>query len=182
MSRQVSLEVIWAIRDCRTLNAQEKSLLWAIESRGIHYGTWETVAADAGMKKDAYYRWRRSLEAKGVLSVTERPGKTTVHEVNADWFVNETLPGKQNEGAGKLGRTLPRITNDPSGNAVMKDNLRETVRSPLRRVTTLPFRTGRLVRAGEIPWDESIEWTDQDCAPLTAWDRVGMERAQARSY
>jgi hypothetical protein len=178
---KVRLEVMWAIRDCRTLNAQEKALLWAIESRGIHYGTWETVAADAGMKKDAYYRWRGDLESKGVLSVTERPGRTTVHEVNADWFDNETLPGIRNEGVGNLQTTLPAIQNDLSGNAVMKDDYEgDPVRGPLK-VTTLPLRTGRLLRAGDIPWDDSGEWTDQDCAPLNAWDRVALERAGARS-
>ncbi|WP_248581174.1 hypothetical protein [Nocardioides sp. InS609-2] len=176
----MSLDVIWAIRDCRTLNAQEKALLFAIESRGVHYGTWETVAADAGMKKDGYYRWRGELEAKGVLSVTERPGKTTVHQVNAAWFDNETLAGIQNEVSGKPGNTLPEIQNDPSGISVMKGIYEgDHVSGPLK-ATTLPLRNERLVRAGDIPWDEP-EWTEQDCAPLNAWDRVALERAGAHS-
>jgi hypothetical protein len=187
---------MWDIRDCRTLNAQEKALLWAIESRGIHYGTWETVAADAGMKKDAYYRWRGSLEAKGVLSVTERPGTTTLHEVNADWFDKESLPGIPNEDVGKSGRTNPRKQNALSGHPVMegdqeghpvrgvlKIDIQEKEPSSSLRTKRL-LRAGditRLVRAGDIPWDEPTEWTEQDCVPSSAWDRGRMERAGARS-
>ena len=119
MSRAVRLEVLWSIRDCRTLCAQEKVLVWAIESRGVHYGTWETVAADAGMKRDAYYRWRGQLEAKGVLTVTERPGRTTVHEVNADWFTLDTPTGIRNEDNGIPEGTLTASRKDRCGIPVM---------------------------------------------------------------
>jgi hypothetical protein len=179
MTRSVRLEVLWAIRDSRTLNAQEKALLWAVESRGVHYGTWQTVAADAGMKKDAYYKWRGRLEAKGVLQVTERPGRTTVHEVKAEWFNAETVPGIANEPSGNPGLTIPDLAKDLSGNLVMKVNHEGDPERGPQEVVTL--RSGRLIRAGDIPWDEPIEWLEQDCAPLSAWDRVEAERASARS-
>lgn len=122
MSRQVNLEVVWAIRDSRSLNASEKSLLWAVESRGVHYGTWETVAADAGMKRDAYYRWRRGLEARGVLSVTERPGKTTLHEVNGEWFAKTDRPEIANDPSGDTVKTRAENRKHPSGHAVMEED------------------------------------------------------------
>lgn len=167
LSHPVRLEVLWAIRDCRSLNAQEKALLWAIESRGVHYGTWETVAADAGMKRDAYYRWRGGLEDKGVLSVTERPGRTTVHEVNADWFADDTLPGFRNEGYGLPARTLTAFRNDPSRNPVIEGNYEGDPLRGHQKVTPL-------LRAGDIPYhfEDDFEWTERDSAPISAWDRV----------
>lgn len=145
----------------------------------MHFGTWETVAADAGMRKDAYYRWRGSLEEKGVLSVTERPGTTTVHEVNADWFAKATIPENENDPSGKGGNALPGNENDPSGDAAMKGNhegdpgrglLRSTYPEVKRLGATIYLR---LVRAEEmstterhsiigiLPVSERLEWNDK---------------------
>lgn len=121
-SRSVRLDVLWAIRDSRDLKAPEKALLWAVESRGVHYGTWRTVAADAGMKKDAYYAWRARLEAKGALRVTERPGRTTVHEVNAEWFGITGSAESHNGDSGKSEKTFRESAKDPSEISVMKEN------------------------------------------------------------
>lgn len=174
-TRTMRAPVMWAIRDCRLLNAQEKALLWAIESRGVHYGTWETVAADAGMKRDAYYNWRPRLVAKGVLSATTRPGRTTLHEVDAAWFDNPTLPGSANQLVGNTGNTHLANQNDPSGNAVMKeDHEGDPARGP-SKVTIPHTRKGRLIHPSEIEWVEPEGWTLEDCAPLSAWDRVRSE-------
>jgi hypothetical protein len=167
--RNMRPPVMWAIRDCRFLNASEKALLWAVESRGVHYGTWETVAADAGMKRDAYYRWRQSLEAKGVLSVTTRPGRTTLHRVNAEWFDNPTLLASPNQLVEHNGKTHPAKQNKPSANAVMKeDHEGDPVRGPSKVTITRP-RKSRLLRADELEWVEPAEWAMEDLLP---WDRV----------
>src|SRR5262249_29713154 len=113
MSRAMRAEVLWAIRDCRTLNAREKSLLYAVETRGVHFGTWETVAADAGLGRDGFYSCRRRLEARGALMVTERPGRTTLHEVNADWISNETLAETRNDPYGNASHGATESRNDP---------------------------------------------------------------------
>lgn len=155
--------VVWAIRDSRVLNASEKALLWAIESRGIHYGTWETVANDAGMKRDAYYKWRQSLEAKGVLSVTTRPGRTTLHRVNADWFDDPTIPDSPNELVGDSGPTRTAKPMDPAGIAVMKgDHEGDPERGPSKETISVP-RTRRLIRADQIEWVEPEDWSMFDC-------------------
>lgn len=74
-------EVMWLIRDSRELTAPEKALLWAVESRGVAHGTWETVANDAGVGRTAFYRLRKELAQRGALEVRERPGTTTTYRV-----------------------------------------------------------------------------------------------------
>lgn len=145
-------EVLWAIRDSRALKAADKAFLYAVETRGTAYGTWETVAADAGMKRDAYYTTRRRLESYGVLSVTERPGRTTVHEVNADWFHHETLPEIPNDPSGLAAQGVTEIRNNPSGFSVMKE---EQEGYPVRGTLK------KLLRPSDL-------------GPLTAWDRVAI--------
>jgi hypothetical protein len=158
-------EVVWAIRDSRALNAAEKAFLYAVETRGTAYGTWQTVAADAGMKRDAYYATRRRLAKSGALTVTERPGRTTVHEVNAAWFRCDTVTDSRNEPetppvtrvskipndrSGNPVMRVSEIPNDPSGISAMKEELEG---DPVRGLLKKPIRVS-------------------DLPPLNAWDRA----------
>lgn len=77
-------EVIWAIREARTLGAEQKAILWAVESRGISHGAIENVAKDCGMTEERFRKYRKQLAEDGFLDITERPGRTTLHRVNAD--------------------------------------------------------------------------------------------------
>lgn len=81
-SKDMSNQTMWNIRDARGLNANEKALLWAIESRGITFTAWQTTAEDAGMKKDVFYRTRAALIKKGLLKAGLRKDDTTVYRVN----------------------------------------------------------------------------------------------------
>lgn len=155
---------MWAIRDSRALNAQEKALLWAVESRGIHYGSWETVASDAGMKRDAYYKWRKSLQDKGVLSVTERPGKTTVHEVDAEWFALDATAGNTNEPSGNLALTQTVETNNRSGNLVMKEDHEGDPRKGS------PKNDHKVKRLGGKTYLRMVRTEE-----MNAWDRIELD-------
>lgn len=80
-NQQTRLTVVDMIRDAQ-LPANVKALLWAVESRGCHYGRWQTLAADAGLSKNAYYRAKAKAEALGLLKVTRRYDASNVTTVN----------------------------------------------------------------------------------------------------
>lgn len=84
MSKSMRNEVMWAIRDDHTLAYDEKSLLWAVESRGEARRTWKGMSKDSGLPKNRLYDVRRALKERGVLDVTERPGTTTLYRVLPD--------------------------------------------------------------------------------------------------
>lgn len=153
--------VLWAIRDSRALSAPEKALLYAVETRGVHYGTWETVAADAGMKRDAYYRWRARLETRGVLSVTERPGRTTVHEVNADWFSLDTIPANAKDPSEEPAPTVTANKKDRSGDSATEGNYEG------HHVSGDLSRKKKLVRVGEPIYLRLVRPNE-----MNAWDRA----------
>lgn len=77
--------VVWAIRDARGLNQDEKALLWAIESCGIAIKKWQTLAADAGdMTKDRFYRARKSLVTKSLIRVVRKYNDVSEYVVLAE--------------------------------------------------------------------------------------------------
>jgi hypothetical protein len=90
-------EVIFAIRNARGLDANEKSILLVVESRGVAFGTAETIAADCGMGDNRFYKWRRRLIERGLLDATERVGTTTKYRVNSTG-VAELVPPPQSVG------------------------------------------------------------------------------------
>lgn len=99
-------EVVFAIRDARGFDANEKTILFVVESRGTAYGTAETIAADCGMGDNRFYKWRRRLIDLGVLEATERHGSTTEYRVNADalrTFGSSQIGGLPETGSPQIG-------------------------------------------------------------------------------
>lgn len=80
-SKNMTVQVIWNIRDARGINANEKTFLFVVASRGIMYSEWQTAAADMGMSKDTYYRTRSALIKKGLIKEGLRKDTTTVYRI-----------------------------------------------------------------------------------------------------
>ena len=68
-----SMETVWAVRDARGLNANEKTFLYTVASRGVMKTCRETALEDMGFKKDTFYKVVKSLKAKEVI--IETPGQ-----------------------------------------------------------------------------------------------------------
>lgn len=81
VSNPSMLDIVWAIRDARGLTTIEKSVAYAIASRGKCWAAADIIAADAGIARSAYYRARKRLIDLGVLVEEVREGETTVYEV-----------------------------------------------------------------------------------------------------
>lgn len=77
-------EVLNMIRDDHDLTVHEKVFLYTVETRNEMWCTYATAHKDMGMSKATYYRTRKSLENKYLISVRKRYNQTTVYIVNAD--------------------------------------------------------------------------------------------------
>ncbi len=87
-------EVVWAIRDARGLTADEKAVLWAVETRGTAFGVAETLAGDAGVSRATFFRRRDELVTRGLLSARKVYGQRQLTYSVVSDSVRELVPSK----------------------------------------------------------------------------------------
>ena len=95
MSEQETAPYVPAlIRDARGLTSLEKVFLYTVDSRGRSgmFTTAERAAEDMGVSLRTFRSLRRSLVAKGMLSVHERPPKTSVYRVRSEALATSAAP------------------------------------------------------------------------------------------
>lgn len=81
--RNTDFEVLTLIRDAN-IPGNVKLILYAVELRGEHFGKWSTLAADAGLRKDAYYSAKKKADDLGLLETVRRFNSSSVVTVNAE--------------------------------------------------------------------------------------------------
>lgn len=89
----------WAkIREAKGLSAEERLFLLTVNGHQNHimFASRDTAMIWMGFgSKDRFYKTRKSLEAKGLLDINERPGTTTEYRINLDvlgaWPKDERL-------------------------------------------------------------------------------------------
>jgi hypothetical protein len=75
------LEAVWAIRDARDLDTDQKAFLWAVESRGVATAHWRTMADDVDMTRSRFYRSRREAIEAGLVEQVEHRGRNGLRVV-----------------------------------------------------------------------------------------------------
>lgn len=69
MTKQSSMEVVWAIRDARGLTTLEKVFLYTVASRGVAKTSRKKLMEDTGMSTGSISNVVKSLKEKGVINV-----------------------------------------------------------------------------------------------------------------
>jgi hypothetical protein len=153
-------EAVWAIRDARGLNQDEKALLWAIESRGTAKVTWHKLADDAGMAKNRFYRTRTALIQKSLINVSRLYDSVSEYKVNlealAEWS-NDSHSGNEVATDSHSGNKDSHSGNEDSHYGETKKNIKKNTK---KKVTSKKKDSaGALVETSlpkdEVPEDES---------------------------
>lgn len=168
-------DVIWAIRDARGLTVEEKGILWAVESRGVAFGTVGTVAADCGMTVDRFYRRRKPLIAQGVLEATEQPGGTTKYRVNAEALASKygSLENSKGRSMENPERGLPISQRGVSGKPRIKGEPKEHPQEDLEEDTYFSGGVEEQLshpHLNDAPCFCLGEETCEDCEPASSCD------------
>ncbi|MFD0001981.1 hypothetical protein ACFVJ4_06080 [Streptomyces sp. NPDC127178] len=170
MSKQnMSVQAIWNIRDARGLNQDEKAFLFVVASRGVMTSAWQTAADDMGMKKDRFYRTRKSLIEKGLIQEGTRKDDTTVYRVNEEALA-ALVPVKEEkqdsvswadsdtENTHSLYANDPsQVENDHSHMSEEKVTIKET-----RKVTVKETTTEAALRAAEEQGEDKDTKEDRE--------------------
>ncbi|GAB3782955.1 hypothetical protein [Nocardioides pacificus] len=134
MSTKVPMrvEAIFAIREARGLNGNQKSLLYTVESRGVSFAKWHTIAADAGLGRDAFYKAKGQLVASGLLVEQRRWNDTTNYRVDLPSLERLASPGgsgnpeSTRDDVPGIRQTIPGIRKASSGNPESKETPKKT--------------------------------------------------------
>lgn len=149
--RSTRLEVIDLIRDAE-LPVQVKALLWAVESRGEHYGRCSTLAKDMGLGRNAYYRAKRKAEELGLLRVVRRYNSSNIVTVDVDAL--RAVPRHSEAGNHRPQYETPPSPKRVGARAQNGEPKALPEGAPLR--STLQGSTERRPRSGDAPWQRPL--------------------------
>ena len=138
--------VIWNVRDARGLNQDEKSLLWAIESRGVCETRWRRLADDAGdMSKDRFYRARNSLVAKNLIRVARKYDDVSKYAVNADALAGLVPDSRAANGEGNDSHSANQGSHSANDDSHMTETKKNTKKNRKKNVTEKKNTTAPVV-------------------------------------
>jgi hypothetical protein len=118
MEEMNMMEQIWKVRDSRGLDIYEKSFLSTIASRGEAgmFCEWKRNSDDMGMKKDRYYKTRKALLDKDLITAQEQPYGPTIYKINdpalIEWYTthsvtqNDILPDRKRHSVTQNGHSV----------------------------------------------------------------------------
>lgn len=139
------MEQIWKVRDSRGLDIYEKNFLMTIASRGEAgmFCEWKRNTDDMGMKKDRYYKTRKALLDKGLITAQEQPFGPTIYKINdaslTEWCTthsvtqNDILPDRKRHSVTQNGHSVT-----PERKKNIKKNKEEELTEELDSVAGAP--------------------------------------------